>query len=84
MTQALINCRAQVAKGCYDGQPESLVYGDGNPITDDGTWQKDGCGCETIICDACYLLLCQYTPSGRGLSHELDAALQACLERNGK
>jgi hypothetical protein len=78
----MLVCRAQTSKGCLNGQPMSTQIPDeeGFPpsrMSDDGTF--DG---QSIVCDACYVQLMPLTPSGRGLHHELDAAI-AKARRDG-
>jgi hypothetical protein len=70
---AKIKCRAKVAAGCLDGT--AGFYADDVSWTDDGTF--DG---ETVVCDECYCAVMPRTPSGRGLSHELDAAIATTQE----
>ena len=68
----VIRCRAQVVIACLDGQPTSRqFFGDDLPMDEDGTF--DG---ETLVCDPCYVALMPLTPSGKGLHHELDAAIE--------
>jgi hypothetical protein len=67
----VINCRARVHPECYDGQRSELQFGENLPLSEDGTY-KEG----TIICDACYCRLMPLTASGRGLTHELEDAIE--------
>jgi len=70
MSAHIISCRARVASSCLDGQPTRKQFGDNLPMAEDGTY--DGA---SIVCDACYIALMPLTPSGRGLNHELGAAI---------
>lgn len=69
-----VRCRARVSKHCEHGHvmPEEF-----DPWREDGTYEKDT---DTVICDPCYLVVCKVTPSGRGLHHELPAALDRIRE----
>lgn len=80
MKNTQINCRARIANGCLNGKPVDFIYDDDNPVSGDGTYRVIA-GCGTVICDACYVALYPYTPSGRGLLHELDDAIKAARER---
>lgn len=64
----LIRCRARTTPDCLHStfdHPE-------NPWQDDGTYDRPT---NTIVCDACYTALLPYTPSRRGLFHELPDAI---------
>ena len=52
---------------------------EGTLARDDGTYDD---ATNTLICDHCYTALMEITPSGRGLTHELDASA-AILRRQG-
>lgn len=74
-----IVCRARVSEDCYQGRPTSVQFGKDLPLDEDGTF--DG---RSIVCDACYVTLMPLTPSGRGLHHELDAAIADARKAAGK
>lgn len=65
---SLIKCRAKVSPNCLNGRPASTEA----PPHEDGTY--DGMT-ETIVCDACYVAVMPFTPSGMGLTAELPAAI---------
>jgi hypothetical protein len=67
-----IACRARVSAGCLQDKPSSAQFGYDAELHEDGTF--DG---STIVCDPCYVELMPKTPSGRGLLHELPAAIDA-------
>lgn len=67
-----IVCRARLGDGCLHGQLMSKMLGEPGPMSEDGTY--DGA---SVVCDSCYVRLIPRTPSGKGLHHELDAAIAA-------
>lgn len=72
MPEHLIRCRAKTHPLCLDGKPTSRQFdGEDLSMDEDGTF--DG---ESIVCDMCYVALMPLTPSGRGLHHELPAAIE--------
>lgn len=73
----IIKCRARVTDTCLHDRSSRLQFGEDAPLDEDGTF--DG---STIVCDACYMRLCQLTPSGAGLRHELDAAIVLARSRD--
>lgn len=82
-----VRCRAEVAADCIAND-----YRDGNiptlenpgtemeiDHTDDGLFHThDG----TIVCMPCYCVLMEYTPSGRGLTPEIPAAIDHVRQLN--
>lgn len=66
-----IVCRAHIVDECYAGSPTERQFGEDLPMSGDGTW--DG---TSIVCDACYVELQPFTPSGHAENHELAAAIQ--------
>ena len=70
----LVACRAQSTARCLHGQPTTEAFGEDLPLAEDGTFDALTA---TIVCDPCYVRLMPLTPSGRGLHHELDAAIAA-------
>jgi hypothetical protein len=71
MTNEKMVCRARIAGSCLDGRQMSEELGYEGTMADDGTY--DG---ESIVCDPCYLVLLPFTPSGAGLTHELNPAIE--------
>lgn len=69
-----INCRARVSPDCMNGHPTIEQFGENIPMDEDGTFIDDDMG-GSIVCDECYLIVMNYTPSGRGLNHELPLAI---------
>lgn len=77
----IIHCRVRIDPDCYHGHLTVFQFGEDLPLSHDSTYRE--CTNDdlpipggTIICDACYCALIPLTPSGRGLSHELDAAIE--------
>ena len=66
-------CRAQISAACEHGMPSRDVYDvpGATMATTDDSW--DGWG---VVCTPCHVALAPYTPSGRGLKHELDEAIE--------
>lgn len=82
MTGYTIVCRAHIVDECYAGSPTKRQFGEDLPMSEDGTW--DG---TSIVCDACFVELQPFTPSGRGEYGELPRAIihfreQAAWARN--
>lgn len=73
----LISCRAQLGDGeCYHGSPTARQFGeDGVPQRQDGTFETNTFGGETIVCDACYLRIMPFTRSGAAQHHEIAEAI---------
>ena len=71
-----IRCRAKVVANCLDGAPTRRQFLEDLPMTEDGTWEADEHGEETIVCDPCYVALMPLTPSGQGLLEELPASIE--------
>lgn len=72
----IIVCRARVSERCLQGKPMSTMVGEPGSMAEDGTY--DG---SSIVCDSCYVALMPLTPSGRGLTHELPAAIAKARAR---
>lgn len=82
----MITCRAQITAKCLDGKPTAAqFFGDDLPMTEDGTFLAAGPPgtMDSIICDPCYVKLMPLTPSGRGLHHELTAAIDFARKHGG-
>lgn len=68
-----IYCRAQICAECLDGKPTAdQFFGEDLPQWEDGTYREFD---SSIVCDPCYVKLIPLTPSGQGLTNELDAAI---------
>jgi hypothetical protein len=63
-----INCRAQVSTQCFHGRPIVAQFGFEGTMEDDGTYDI---ATNSIVCDACYIKLMPFTPSGRALRDEV-------------
>ena len=63
-----VRCFANVSHLCYAGSR----YPDDVDWRDDGTYDAD---CDAIVCDACYVLVCEQSPSGSGLRDEIAPTL---------
>lgn len=81
-----ISCRAKLNDQCWNWKPTEYQFGEDLPQSEDGTFEPlMGCGPNpepigdsgdgTIVCDPCYSTLMAWTPSGRGLNHELAEAV---------
>lgn len=80
--EQIINCRARVLGDCLHGHPASdMVPVAEGPLEADGTW--DG-ATGTVVCDVCYAALMPLTLSGKGLNHELGAAIGLARALRGK
>lgn len=79
MTSDRIKCRARVADDCLHGCQPDLVYEDGD-MTEDGTYQEHD---RTLICEPCYVVVMEFSPSGRGLHSELPVAIARARQANG-
>ncbi len=73
-----IDCRAHIAIEC-SGNNIPVIENSGTEEEidhrDDGTY-IDG----TIVCMSCYVVAMKYSPSGKGLTHEISAAIDAACE----
>ena len=72
-----IKCRANVVDSCLDGQPSRRQFGVNfmpgkvdPPLSEDGTF--DG---QTIVCDECYVEVTMSSPSGMGLTDEIEPTI---------
>jgi hypothetical protein len=73
-----VNCRARTSASCFHGHPVDQHYDPPDYDVEDGTFQHSSL---SVVCDACYVELIPLTPSGQGLIHELDFAIQEARER---
>lgn len=65
-----VRCHAKVSALCFDGM---LL-----PQDWEESWREDGTydeGLDAIVCDACYVLVCEQSPSGSGLRDEIAPTL---------
>lgn len=61
-----IKCHAKVSAICFDGM---LLPDDWEESwRDDGTYDA---ALDAIVCDACYVVVCEQSPSGMGLRAEI-------------
>jgi hypothetical protein len=71
-----IVCRAHIVETCYAGSPTTRQFGEDLPMSEDGTW--DGA---SVVCDACYIELQPFTPSGHAEYDELPEAIRHYREQ---
>lgn len=73
-----LRCRAKVAAMCLDGAAQIRVYGPGEHMEDDGTW--DG---HSVVCHWCYAAIMPHTPSGKALKDEIEMGIAFARGRAG-
>jgi hypothetical protein len=78
-----VRCRARIADGCLEGEPTTALFGEDLPMAADGSYEVNELQIGTVVCDPCFELLRPLTPSRRGYTRELDAALAAWRESHG-
>lgn len=76
----LLNCRARISPDCEHGAERPNWQHDGTYRV---TRERDAVTPfrDSIICNACYVYLMPFTPSGHALLHELDDAVASVRKR---
>jgi len=81
----LIVCRAKLSAACYDGAPTTTQFGEPDEGEEPETMAGDGTfDGESIVCDACYMVVMANSPSGRGLHHEINPTIERVRASRGE